>query len=197
MKLRKIILGTLVVVGAAVCQVYAADVQRAGEGAAGGVNVNSPGVGVRVNADRSAPGVEIRTPNVGVDVQNQRGAAANADPPPVGAMERRVITDNRPDAWRYKWENNRWWYYGPDNRWLWYSTPGGWTYYSPSGSYTTGYGGVEITPAPAAVAPTPIYPVPSTTYYYGYPGYYYYGRPGVYIGGPAWGVRVGRGRWWW
>ena len=63
-----------------------------------------------------------------------------------------MITDNRPDAWRYRWENNRWWYWAPDNRWMSYSEPGGWTYYvAPSGGYTTGYGGVEVAPTPGYV----------------------------------------------
>ena len=122
----------------------------------------------------------VGTPNVGVNVQTR-------------------IADNRPDAWRYRWENNCWWYWAPDNRWMWYSDPGGWTYVAPNGGYSAGYGGVAVTPAVPAVpvAPNADVIVPPTTTYYYYPssGYYYrgypryyYGRPGYYYGGR------GRGR---
>jgi len=112
-----------------------------------------------------------------------------------------VVVNDRPDSWRYKWENNRWWYWTPENRWMWYGEPGGWTYYTPSGSYTTGYGGVAVTPEYSTpVYSAPVYAAPAPTYYYPsygyYPGYYggYYGGPGVYIGGRGFGVGVGWGR---
>ena len=178
--------------GLSACTARAADEGARPAPAPGGVNVNAPGADVRVNANRGAPGVEVGTPNVGVDVH----APARVEPSPNAIQngnrtEINVTGDNRPDQWRYKWENNRWWYYAPDNRWMWYSEPGGWTYVDSPGSYTTGYGGAPV------AAPTPTYTVPPTTYYY-YPnsGYYYYGSPGIYIGGRGWGVGIGgRGRW--
>jgi hypothetical protein len=63
------------------------------------------------------------------------------------------ITDNRPDPWRYKFENNRWWYWTPENRWMTYSDQYGWTYPESAGGYTTGY-------APATAAPAVQYTVP-------------------------------------
>ena len=27
----------------------------------------------------------------------------------------------RPDAWRYRWHENRWWYYGTNNHWLYWT----------------------------------------------------------------------------
>ena len=134
----------------------------------------------RVNAEE-----QIGAPKVGVDVQTPHGVDVH-----VGAN---AVGDNRPDQWRYKWENNRWWYWAPDNRWMTYSPQNGWVYADAPVSYATGYGSVPVAPVPAYVAPP-------TTYYYPAPAYYYpryYGRPGIYIGGPGWGVRVGRGRWWW
>jgi hypothetical protein len=112
-----------------------------------------------------------------------------------------VVTD-RPDGWRYKFENNHWWYWTADKRWMWYSEPGGWTYYTPSGPYTTGYGGVAVTPAYSTpVYAEPVYAAPAPTYYsagYGYyPGYYggySYGGPGVYVGVRGVGVGIGFGR---
>jgi len=199
MKLLNAIPVMLIVLGLSPCLAKAADPPVPAP-PAGGVNVNAPGVGVHVNGDR--PGVEVGRPNVGVDVQSQRELGPRTFAPPAtipqsaNRTDPPLVSDNRSDPWRYKWESNRWWYYGPDNRWMLYSTPGGWTYYEPSGSYTAAYGGVPV-------APTTTGTVPSTTYYYGYP-YYYYGGPGAYVGGPRWGVRVGgwggyygyrRGRW--
>lgn len=42
-----------------------------------------------------------------------------------GATTSRVITaapslKDRPDAWRYRWFENRWWYYGANNHWLYW-----------------------------------------------------------------------------
>jgi len=158
------------------------------------------------------PSLNVPTPAASVNVQSGPALApaeANSLPPraDVARAETNVITDNRPDAWRYKWDNNHWWYWAPDNRWMSYSDPAGWTYYEPSGSYTAGYGGVGVTvaPAPATTYTYPTYAYPSYGYY-GYPYNYYgggyyggnYGRSGVYINGGGVGVGIGfggRGRW--
>ena len=31
---------------------------------------------------------------------------------------------DRPDAWRYRWHENRWWYYGANNHWLYWTGQG-------------------------------------------------------------------------
>jgi hypothetical protein len=32
-----------------------------------------------------------------------------------------LFTDNRPDQWRYRFDNGRWWYWTPNNTWMWYN----------------------------------------------------------------------------
>jgi len=159
----------------------------------------------QVVGDRASvpPAINVQTPAATVDLQpRQAPAAIDATrlPPRADVVraDATLFTDNRPDQWRYKWENNRWWYWTPENRWMSYSEPSGWTYYEPSGSYTAGYGGVGVTATPAPAGT--YYP---TYGYYGYPynnyGGGYYGRPGVYINGGWGGVGIGygggRGRW--
>jgi hypothetical protein len=174
----------LIVLGLSACAARAAD--EATRPALPGVNVNTPGADVRVNP--GGAGVAVGTPSAGVQVQPPARVEPPANAPLLNGnrAEINITGDNRPDQWRYKWENNRWWYYGPDNRWMWYSEPGGWTYADAAPSYSTGYGGAPVAP------PVTTYAAPSTTYYY-YPnsGYYYYGSPGIYIGGRGWGVGIG------
>jgi hypothetical protein len=176
---------------------------------AAGVNVNAPGAEVQVNRTQ-APGTtgvnaHVQTPSVGANVETRGEREIRGNSSSDRRFQGRtrsatnLVTDNRPDPWRYKWENNRWWYWAPDNRWMWYSDPGGWTYVNPNGGYSTGYGGVTVAPpvptvpvAPSTetVVPpsTTYYNYPSSGYYYGYPSYrYYYGRPGFYYGGRGWG----------
>jgi hypothetical protein len=31
------------------------------------------------------------------------------------------FSDNRPDQWRYRFDNGRWWYWTPNNTWMWYN----------------------------------------------------------------------------
>ena len=193
----------------------------------GRTNIGVPAVGVQVqpNLPGAAVGVGVQTPGVGVDVRTQgevrTNIAGNRELRNEARLEANITGDNRPDQWRYKQENGRWWYWTPDNRWMWYSDQGGWTYFQPSGSatgstagtvsgsYTTGYGGVTVAPdtqyqysAPGTTYyyPNSGYVYPNSGYYYrSYPGRYYYGGgSGLYIGGNNWGVRVGgggRGRW--
>jgi hypothetical protein len=162
-------------------------------------NLNTQqGVGANVQSSGAMQQGELNT-----RVQSQIPPPVNAGVNAAGTMQgnvavtEHVITDNRADPWRYKFENNRWWYWTPENRWMIFSDQLGWTYPQVSGGYTTAY-------APATAAPTVEYAVPSTTYYYNsYPGYgyynygyprrFYFGRPGYYVGRPWWGV----GRWWW
>ena len=107
--------------------------------------------------------------------------------------------DPRPDQWRYKHEGNRWWYWTPENRWMVYGQSG-WVYPDATSGYTTYYSGPDVAPAPVPADTGVSVVVPGTTYYYGpgygyyYPRRYHYGGPGVYLGGPRFGVRVGR--WW-
>jgi hypothetical protein len=125
---------------------------------------------------------------VGADIKQGSEARVNAAPPPAASpaaqadakVSVNVTGDNRPDQWRYRWDNGRWWYWTPQNRWMWYSDNGGWVDYA--GPLYSG----EALPYTAAYGS---YAVPSGGYYYypGYPGYYWYGgryyyRPGVYVG---------------
>ena len=55
-----------------------------------------------------------------------------------------VTGDNRPDQWRYRWDNGRWWYWTPQNRWMWYTDNGGWVDYDSAVPYSTGYGAYEV-----------------------------------------------------
>ena len=82
----------LATLGLSVCQLGAAD----------GVNVNAPGVGVRVNEEHGGPSVVVGAPNAGVDVQTQGGPAVrveaprNAPPRIAGPSDASLIRDNRP-----------------------------------------------------------------------------------------------------
>ncbi len=144
----------------------------------------------------SQPNAATGNPNVGADVKQGSEARINAAPPPgaspaVQADPRvsvNVTGDNRPDQWRYRWDNGRWWYWTPQNRWMWYSDNGGWVDYA--GPLYSG----EAVPYTAAYGS---YEVPSGAYYYpGYPGYYWYGgryyySPGVSIGVGGIGIGIG------
>ena len=149
------------------------------------------------------PNASTGNANVGAEVKQGSDARAQVPPlpgtnpvlradPPVPVN---VIGDNRPDQWRYRWENGRWWYWTPQNRWMWYSDNGGWVNYDSAVPYSTGYGS---------------YDVPSTGYYYPsygayyypgygyrYPGYWYggsyYYRPGISVGVGGIGVGIGIG----
>jgi hypothetical protein len=106
-------------------------------------------------------------------------------------MNINTFTDNRPDQWRYKWDNGRWWYWSPDNRWMWYDGAQ-WTYYDPNAAnttyyqstpgYTTYYGGYDYSPQYYG-------------YGYGYPYRGYYGGYGPYYGGRYGGYGYGNGVW--
>jgi hypothetical protein len=186
MRFWNMIPAALAVVGWAVCQASAADVKAAQPAASGpsGVNVDAGRVGVPASSGIPPVPGSVST------VQNSSPGTAVIKQPTAN-----TVWDNRPDPWRYKWENGRWWYYAPDNRWMWYSAPGGWTYYALPRSYTTGYGGVPVAPSTTyVVPPSSYYYYPSSGYYYGYPGYYYYGSPGLYYGG-RWAY-YGWGRGW-
>ena len=149
------------------------------------------------------PNTSVGNANVGKDVKQGSEARVNAAPPPalnpgVQADPRvsvNVTGDNRPDQWRYRWENGRWWYWTPQNRWMWYSDNGGWVNYDSAVPYSTGYGSYQV--------PSTGYYYPSYgTYYYPgygyrYPGYWYgggyYYRPGTSIGVDGIGVGIGYG----
>ena len=96
MKLYAALPVALATLGLSVCQLGAAD----------GVNVNAPGVGVRVNEEHGGPSVVVGAPNAGVDVQTQGGPAVrveaprNAPPRIAGPSDASLIRDNRPDPWR-------------------------------------------------------------------------------------------------
>ena len=105
-----------------------------------------------------------------------------------------ITGDNRPEQWRYRFENGRWWYWTPQNHWMWYGD-NGWVNYDSAIPYTTGYGSYEV-PSGGYV-----YPNYGTYYYPGYGYFYprwyggrYYNRPGVYVGVGGIGVGVGFGR---
>ena len=155
-----------------------------------------PAAGVAQRDAQNAPALNQApaVPRAGVNVTVPGAAQITVGQPTVASNQ---VVDNRPDRWRYKFENNRWWYYTPENRWMSYSDQYGWTYPESAGGYTTAYAAPVAPPAVEYAAPTTTYySYPSYGYYYnGYPRSYYYGRPGVYVGGPWGGVRVGR-RWW-
>jgi hypothetical protein len=94
-----------------------------------------------------------------------------------------------PDAWRYRWFNDRWWYWTPGNRWMWYSDDGQWVPY-------------DIQQGASPMAQNEMPPLPNGGYTYPAPGYryapapYYRGYyPGVAVGVAPYGVvDVGVGR---
>ncbi len=128
--------------------------------------------------------------NTGANVTVPGAAQVTVGRPAVAGNQ---IAENRPDRWRYKFDNNRWWYYTPENRWMIYSDQYGWNYPESAGGYTTAYAAPVAPPAVEYTAPTTTYyTYPSYGYYYnGYRGRYY-GRPGYYVGRPWYGYR----RWW-
>jgi hypothetical protein len=157
----------------------AADAAGAVQGAAGAV---------QRGAQNSALPNQIPPPSTGVNVTVPGAAQVTVGQPTVAGNQ---ITDNRPDRWRYRFENNRWWYFTPESRWMIYGDQYGWTYPESAGGYTTAYAAPA---APAAVeyaAPAATYyTYPGYRYYNGYPGRYYYGRPALYVARPwLWGYR--------
>jgi hypothetical protein len=85
-----------------------------GSGAAPGtgVDVAVPGTGVDVIGARGA-GVGVTAPGVGVTVPPAgSGAGVGINVPSAG-----INATVNPNAWRYRFHNNRWWYYHPTNRW--------------------------------------------------------------------------------
>ncbi len=55
--------------------------------------------------------------------------ATRSAPPSVGrrtySTQSRPVAVAKPDAWRYRWFENRWWYYAPGNQWY-YRTANRW-----------------------------------------------------------------------
>jgi hypothetical protein len=139
------------------------------------------------NAVQGVVGVPI-APGI---VQGNTNAAVHVSVParPGSAgVSVNVVGGNRPDQWRYRWENGRWWYWTPQNRWMWYND-GQWIDYDPSPGYTTYYGDYYSDPN------TGYYDYyPNSGFYYGYPngwdrnGYQY--RPGLSIGVDGIGIGV-------
>ena len=71
-----------------------------------------PGTGVDVNGARGT-GAAITAPGVGVTVPPAgSGAGIGVNVPAAG-----IHATVNPNAWRYRWHNNRWWYYHPNSRW--------------------------------------------------------------------------------
>ncbi len=128
-------------------------------------------------------------------------SAASAPAPPVPTDPRisvNVTGGNRPDQWRYRWNNGRWWYWTPQNRWMWYSDSGGWVEYDSPVPYSTGYGSYDVPSTGYFYYPSyGTYYYPGYGYGYGYPGYWYRGgyyyRPGISIGVGGVGIGIGGG----
>ncbi len=148
------------------------------------------------------PNISAGNAKVGADSQQGSEAGVNVAPQPSASpgvqadprVSVNVTGDNRPDQWRYRWDNGRWWYWTPQNRWMWYTDNGGWVDYDSAVPYSTGYGAYEV-PSTGYY-----YPNYGTYYYpgygYGYPGNYgyggrYYYRPGISVGVGAVGIGIG------
>jgi hypothetical protein len=167
----------------------------AGEAARRDSNIPSPRI-------LPQPNTSADNAKVGAGVKPGSEARINVAPsPPVNPgvqadprVSFNVTGDNRPDQWRYRWDNGRWWYWTPANRWMWYSPDGGWVNFDTAVPYSAGYGSYEV-------PSTGYYYYPSYGAYY-YPGYgyrypgnwyrggYYY-RPGISIGVGGIGIGVG------
>jgi hypothetical protein len=57
--------------------------------------------------------------NAATNVNQQGIAAANAGV--IAGPNGTLFTDNRPNQWRYRYDNGRWWYWTPNNSWMWYN----------------------------------------------------------------------------
>ncbi len=196
---RDVILGAVMVLSLLGYQAYGEGVPAPGERSPTPTFREGPGNvrSVMPNAPREMgtrnrnEGMEQERVNPNANANARPNIGMHANPQPSAS----VMGDNRPDPWRYRFENGRWWYWTPQNRWMIYNN-GQWADYVPAPSYAVGYGSYEVAPGTTSYYPSYEYVAPGSVYYYpsygytvGYPAYWYGPRVG-------WGWYGGR-RWWW
>jgi hypothetical protein len=108
-----------------------------------GVDIAPPGTGVDVNAARGG-GVGIAAPGVGVNIPPAgSGADVGINVPAAG-----IHANVNPNAWRYRWHNNRWWFSHPNNRWSYWNNNRWNAYREPSTAAANNYANRRFSNAP-------------------------------------------------